>query len=88
MKTAYDPTTLIENLFAQEYAIFAYSPIRDATLVNAGDVLLLRTNAFTMEYHAWRKIPFADRVWNRFQQYWQEAYDLKEETENTAESMG
>ena len=34
------------------------------------------------------KIPIADRVWSRFQQYWQEAYDLKEETETTAVSMG
>ena len=67
MKTAYDLTTPIENLFAQindanEYAIFAKSPISDATLVNAGKVLLLRTNAFTMEYHTWQKVPIADRV--------------------------
>lgn len=93
MKTAYDPTTPIENLFAQindanEYAIFANSPLSDATLVNAGEVLLLRTNAFTQEYHKWRRIPIGNRNWTRFQQYWQEAYDLKEETETTAASMG
>ena len=41
-----------------------------------------------MEYHTWRKMPINDRVWNRFQQYWQEAYDLKEETETTAALMG
>ena len=93
MKTAYDLTTPIENLFshinnANEYDIFANSPLSDATLVNAGEVLLLRNNAFTLKYHAWRIIHIANRVWSRIQQYWQEAYDLKEETETTAASMG
>ena len=93
MKAPYDPTTPIENLFGQindanEYAIFANSPLSDSTLVNAGEVLILRTNAFAIEYQTWRKIIITNRTWARFQQYWQEAYDLKEETETTAASMG
>ena len=55
MKAPYDPTTPIKNLFGQindanKYAIFANSPSSDSTLVNAGEVLILQTNAFALEY--------------------------------------
>ena len=92
MKMPYDPETSIENRFGQindtnEYAVFVNSPLSDATLVNGGEVLLLRTNAFTLEYHAWRCVPIANINWVRFQQYWQEIYNLKEETDTTGASM-
>ena len=93
MKKDWDPSSPIEDLFAQindanEYSIFAQHPYGDRDLVQAGEVVLLRTNMFSAEYKDWRSHDLADRNWSSFQEWWQEAYDLKEEAETTAASMG
>ena len=93
MKKDWDPSSPIEDLFAQindanEYSIFAQHPYGVRDLVQAGEVVILRTNMFASEYKDWRTVDMADRTWNNFQDWWQEAYDLKEETETTAASMG
>ena len=93
MKAEWDPSTPIEDLFAQiknahEYSIFAGHPYDDKALVNAGELTILRTGEFPQEYKDWRSLMPKDRTWAQFQEYWQDAYDLKEETETTAASLG
>ena len=51
MKKEWDPSTPIENVFAQindanKYSIFAKSAFTDANLVHAGEIVLLRTGQF------------------------------------------
>ena len=87
MKKYWDVTCPIEDLFSQindakEYSIFAGNAYNDATLVNAGEIIILRTSALPMEYKAWRALPDVNRTWENFQEYWQEVYDLHEETGN------
>ena len=93
MKTAYDPALPIETLFSQiddanEYAIFALSPLSDPMLVNAAEVCILRTGVFAQQYQEWRKMPLTQRTWANLKVFWQEAYDLREETETTSDKMG
>ena len=93
MKKEWDPTTPIEDLFGQindanEYSIFSEHPYTNAALVNAGEIVVLRTGQFATQYGEWRKNPPAQRTWTSFVDFWQSAYDLKQETEATAGSMG
>ena len=55
MKKDWDPSSPVEDLFAQvnngnEYSIFAQHPNGDRDLVQAGKVILLCTNMFAAEY--------------------------------------
>ena len=82
-----------KNLFNQinddsEYSIFANEPYSDASLVNTREIVILRSNAFPIEYVTCRGIAQVQRTWTNFQTFWQENYDLKEETEKTAVSLG
>ena len=65
MKNAWDPTSTIEDLFAQindvnEYSIFARSPYINQALVNAGKIIILQTNTSPQEYKDWISVDPAD----------------------------
>ena len=93
MRAPYDAETPIETLFRQindanKYSIFAKKPMQESDLIQAGEALILRAGAFASEYKDWRSIDEIDRTWEFFQQWWQEAYNLREETQTTAISLG
>ena len=93
MKRRYEADDPIEALFsqindAQEFRIFAGYPLTDKDLVLNAEVLILSTNQFSSEYKDWRSLDEADRTWEFFKEWWQEAYNLREETETTATSLG
>ena len=93
MKADWDASDPIENLFTQindaaEFAIYATHPIADKDKTQAGEVLILKTGLFAQDYKDWRSHDDATRTWTFFQEFWQEQYNLKNETETTAGSMG
>ena len=82
LRKSYDPSDPIKTLFAQvndanEYAFFAGFPKTDADLIHVAEVLLLKTSMFPQEYKDWRGLNPVNRTWLYFQEWWQEAYDLK-----------
>ena len=85
-------TEPIEKLFAQindayEYGIFADHPLSLANMVQTAEVLVLNNGNYATEYKEWRALPPNQRTWDEFQRYWQEAYNLRQETETTAASL-
>ena len=85
--------TLIENLFgkinnAHEYLIFTKKTIEDLMLVHTAEIQILKAGVFVTKYKDWRSLNEADRTWEKFQLWWQEAYNLKEETDFSASSYG
>ena len=93
MKAPWDPSIPIETLFSQindaaESAIYAQHPITDKGKVQAGEILILKTGAFIQDYKDWRTHEDANRTWTLFQEYWLDQYNLKNETETSAASMG
>ena len=92
MKRNWDAQEPIETLFAQindanEYSIFAGTPFQEHDLIQAAEMLVLRTGQFSQEYKDWRALPDNLRTWNGFQDWWQRAYNLKEETNITASDL-
>ena len=93
MKANWDPNDPIENLFSQindasEFGVYAGHPVTDKDKVQAAEVLILKTGIFTQDYKDWRSHDDITRTWNFFQEFWQEQYNLKNETKTTAGSMG
>lgn len=93
LRKPWDPSDPIENLFGQindtkEYSIFAKSPLAEGTLINTGEVTILKTGILAQEYKDWRMVTGKDRTWVYLQEWWQEAYDLTEETDTSAASLG
>ena len=89
MKKTWDPSEPIEILFAQindanEYSIFAGTPLQEHDLLQAAEMLVLKTGQFAQEYRDWRALPDAAKTWAHFQDWWQQAYNLREETNITA----
>ena len=73
---------------ASEFAQYAGHPIADNVKVQAAKVLILKTGNFPVDYKDWRSNPPADRTWEFFQEFWSTQFDLKQETEQTAGSIG
>ena len=93
MTEPWDASTPIEALFAQindsaEFALFTRHPVADNDKVQAGEILILKTGVFGTEYKDWRSHLEVDRTWTFFQDFWQQQYDLRQETETTAGQMG
>ena len=89
MKRQWEASDPIETLFGQindanEYSIFARSPLQEHDLIQAAEMLILKTGQFAQEYKDWQALPDATRTWQHFQDWWQQAYNLKEETNITA----
>ena len=83
----------IETLFekiedARKYAQFNKRKIPDEELIHTGEVLLLKTGHFGWEYKDWRSVDNANRNWDYFQEWRQEAYDLRKETTTTVDQLG
>ena len=79
----------IETLFAQindanEYSIFVAALQQEHDLIQAGEELILKTGQFSQEYKDWHALPDNAKTWMYFQDWWQQAYNLKEETNITA----
>ena len=92
MKKQWDASEPIETLFAQindanEYSLFAGTPFQEHDLLQAAEMLVLRTGQFAQEYRDWRALPDAAKTWNHFQDWWQQAYNLREETNITATDL-
>ena len=92
MKKQWDPSVPIETLFAQindanEYIIFAATPLQEHDLLQAAEVLILKTEKFSSKYKDWRSLPANKKTWANFQDCWQQAYNLKEETTITANDL-
>ena len=88
MKKDWDPNTPIKDLFAQindtsEYIISTEHPYTDAALVNYGESVILCTNHFATQYGEWRKGYVSQWTWAVFATWWQNEYDLKQETTTT-----
>ena len=61
MKKVWDPSEPIETLFAQindanKYSIFAATPLQEHDLLQAAEMLVLKTGQFTQEYRDWRAL--------------------------------
>ena len=68
MKKDWYPSTPIEDMFgkignAHEYSIFAKNKYTNASLVNSGEIVILKTGQFPTQYGEWRKIPTVRRKW-------------------------
>ena len=92
MKKQWDASEPIETLFAQindahEYSIFAATPLQEHDLLQAAEMLVLRTGQFASEYKDWRALPDAAKTWDHFQDWWQQAFNLREETNITASDL-
>ena len=75
MKKAWDASDPIEILFAQindanEYSIFAGNPLQEHDLLQAAEMLVLKTGQFAQEYRDWRALPDTAKTWNNFQDWW------------------
>ena len=93
MTQRWDPNTPIELLFNQineaaEFAFYAGQPIADNDKVQAAEVLILKTGKFPLEYKDWRSNLQTDRTWNFFQEFWSFQFDLRQEKETTAGTVG
>ena len=93
MTAEWYPAVPIETLFGRiedacEYASFSNRNIPKEELIHTGEVLLLKTGHFGQEYKDWRSVENADRNWDYFQEWWQEAYDLREETTTAVDHFG
>ena len=93
MCAPWDASAPIEDLFQQinvaaEFGVYARHPIAANDLVQAGELLILKTGTFGQAYKYWRALPENERTWDYFQEYWQEQYDLAAETVTTAGSLG
>ena len=58
------------------------------TFIHTGEVAILKTGILAQEYKDWRTVTGNGRTWVYFQEWWQEAYNLKEETDTSATSLG
>lgn len=56
--------------------------------MNAGKLTILQTGEFPQEYMDWRSLQPKDHTWAQFEEFWQDVYDLREDTETTATSLG
>ena len=57
-------------------------------MVHTAEIKVLKAGVFATEYKDWRLLDEGDRNWEQFQLWWQEAYNLKEETDFSASSYG
>ena len=60
----------------------------DNDKVQADEILILKTGVFGTEYKDWCSHLEVDRTWIFFQDFWQQQYDLRQETETTAGQLG
>ena len=93
MTAEWDPEVPIKTLFGKiedacEYASFSNRNIPKEELIYTDEVLLLKTGHFGQDYKDWRSVENADRNWDYFQEWWQEAYDLREDTTTNADQFG
>ena len=68
--------------------IFAKKTIKDSTLVHTAEIKVLKTAVFATKYKDWRSLAEVDRTWEQFKLWWQEPYNLKEDTNLSASSYG
>ena len=57
-------------------------------MINSGEVTILCTGLFPHEYKEWRKIHDHERTWEKFQDFWSQAWDTKNMHNVTAAQVG
>ena len=68
--------------------ILSKSPLIQGTLIHTGEVFIPKTSIVVQAYEEWQTVTVNDRTWVYFQEWWQEAYDLEEETDTVSEYLG
>ena len=91
MKTSWDatlpPGILIKQInHAAELSRYVnpQNLVTRREMINSGGVTILSTGLFPHEYKDWKNIPDHERTWEKFQEFWCQAWDNKNMHDVTA----
>eukprot|EP00957_Ditylum_brightwellii_P080953 6157949-Ditylum_brightwellii.AAC.2 len=92
MRTSYDPTVPIEQMFkhlddAQDLATDARNPYQEAQLVTIAYDLIFCTTVLNDAYKEWQRLPNANKTWANFKLFFVDAYTKLQEMQRAAQEL-
>jgi hypothetical protein len=94
MNNPWDPVTqdlvfLLKQIRdASIYGFFTNRPIPEHDLITAGERAIINSGVFAQQYTEWLARSVDQRIWNDFETFWTDKYDIWMETSRTTAQAG